>query len=89
MDERGALRLYQMFDKNGDFDMDFQIMLDSHGTQGIAVEILLAVRKKTPVTINTHIFHRTPADSIYIANCIYNAWLGAKSKEGNVFASIG
>jgi len=89
VDETGALRRYDMFDENGDFDIAFQSMLDSHGTRGIAVEILLAIRKKTPVTINTHIVHRKEGDSSDIAHCIYNTWINAKSKEGNVFAAVG
>lgn len=89
MNETGALRQYDMFDQNGDYDKTFQSMLDSHGTRGIAVEIMLAIRKKTPVTINTHIIHRKEDDSSDVAECIYNKWRYAKSKEGNVFAAIG
>jgi len=89
VDETGALRRYDMFDNNGDFDKAFQSMLDSHGTKGIAVEILLAIRKKTPVTINTHFVHRKEGDSSAIANHIYTTWKHANSKEGNVLAAIG
>ncbi len=89
VDEKGALRRYDMFDKNGDFDEAFQSMLDSHGTRGIAVEILLAIRKKTPVTTNIHVVHRKEGDSSDIAHRIYNTWKHANSKEGNVFAVIG
>ena len=89
VDETGALRRYDMFDNNGDFDKAFQGMLDSHGTQGIAVEILLAIRKKTPITMNYHLVHRKEGDSSDIAQHIYNTWKHANSKEGNVFAAIG
>ena len=89
VDETGALRRYDMFDKNGDFDEAFQSMLDSHGTRGIAVDILLAIKKKTPVTINTHVVHCKEGDSSDVAHHIYNTWKHAHSKEGNVFAAIG
>jgi hypothetical protein len=89
VNEAGALREYNMFDENGDFDMDFQSMLYSQGNQGMAVKILLAIRKKTPVTINTYFIHRKKMDSAKVANHIFNTWKNANSKEGNVFAGIG
>eukprot|EP00580_Thalassiosira_gravida_P001724 CAMPEP_0201602484 /NCGR_PEP_ID=MMETSP0492-20130828/3197_1 /ASSEMBLY_ACC=CAM_ASM_000837 /TAXON_ID=420259 /ORGANISM="Thalassiosira gravida, Strain GMp14c1" /LENGTH=487 /DNA_ID=CAMNT_0048066015 /DNA_START=198 /DNA_END=1661 /DNA_ORIENTATION=+ len=89
VDEIGNLCQYNLFDEHGEFDMDFQSMLDSHGTQGIAVKIFLAVRKKVPVTIDIHIAERFGGDSSDIAHCIYNTWRNASSNDGNVFAAIG
>ena len=89
VDESGDLREYNMFTDDGEYDTQFQSMLDSHGTRGIAVKISLAIRKKTPVTIDFHVKDRLEDDSADIAHFIYNKWQYANSVDGNVWAAIG
>jgi FAD/FMN-containing dehydrogenase len=89
VDEQGELRQYDLFDNNDDFDAEFQSLLDSQGNRGIAVNILLAIRPKTPVTVNTYVFARQQSDSAMVADRVHRTWQKASKKEGNVFAAIG
>lgn len=89
VDDLGDLCVYNMFNDDGQFDENFQSMLDSHGTRGIAVKAALTIRKKTPVTIDFYIRDRADDDSAEIANFIHTKWKNANSMEGNVFAVIG
>jgi FAD/FMN-containing dehydrogenase len=53
----GELEEYCVVDKTtGAFDSFFQVLLDSIGTQGIVVRMLVTVRPKTPVTTTLHVF---------------------------------
>ena len=55
VEANGDLKTYQvMTDKDGTFDTYFQGLLDSYGTRGIAVRMLIVARPKTPVTTTVH-----------------------------------
>lgn len=87
----GDLQEWRLFDADGKMNMEFQTLLGSQGTRGLAVVVYVATRKCIPVTIQVSFLK-------FLMNGEYNAEV-AKSLvavyeknhkiQGNVFAVIG
>lgn len=74
------------------FNKRFQGLLDSYGTQGIAVRMLLTLRPITPTTTTLSIspFHKenNPSYAQECATFLWNKWKNANDRNGNILGLI-
>ena len=50
------LKKYCIMNKDGQFNGEFQYLMDRYGTQGIAVRMILVMRLKIPTTTTLTVF---------------------------------
>lgn len=73
------------------FNEFFQGLLDSYGTQGIAVRMLLTLRPKTPTTTTLRVFpfkNNDTSNSQQCANILLETWEKASDSHGNILGMI-
>jgi len=82
----GKLFEHKLFDADGQENMAFQLLLDSQGTQCIAVSMCVVVRPKTPVQTKLLVVPFTTTGEL--AASLKSLYLDARNDGGNVFATI-
>lgn len=87
VESNGELKTYTVLDEHGQFDKKFQGLLDSYGTQGIAVRMLLVLRPKLRITTTVSVFPLDKSDKTN-ANELFKMWKEASDQEGNILSII-
>ena len=89
VEEDGAVKEYKVMDEaTGQFDPYFQTLLDSYGTRGIAVRMLVTTRPKTPVTNTMHFISMTNLSAKQVGEKLLQFRKDTVALDGNVFGLI-
>ncbi len=87
----GQLKTYCIMNKeDGQFNGEFQDLMDTYGTRGIAVRMLLVMRPKTPITTTLTVFPFKKAKTSH-ARCatnLFELWKEASNMNGNILAFL-
>ena len=76
--------------EDGRFNGEFQDLMDSYGTQGIAVRMLLVMRPKTPTTTTLTVFplKKTEMSHAQCTKHLFELWKNASNINGNILAFV-
>ena len=87
----GQLKKYCIMNKeDGRFNGEFQDLMDSYGTQGIAVRMLLVMRPRTPTTTTLTVFplKKTEMSHAQCTKHLFELWKKASNINGNILALV-
>lgn len=84
VDKDGQLQERRLFNENGSENTDFQVLLSSEGTQGIAVSMSIAVRPAIPTLTTLHLKNSCDGLAEWLRGLHEDASVGG----GNIFAML-
>jgi len=88
----GAIKKCLLFDQDtGAMNTEFQTLLSSQGTQGVAVAVYISARENVPVTTTLSIlkFENKGRDNELLAQQLQDLYENTRPAQGNIFALIG